>query len=558
MTENTHPNGELYTFKIDKDLPDGFYQYKYVVKFRDFGQGTICSDPCAKLSGEGEFENSAFVIGGNTTVVEPLSNRLPFKDLIIYEMMVDDFTAQFRGNRAPIEAVLDKIDYLQDLGINAIEFMPITAFPGGLFNWGYEPNWFFAVENRYVKNELSPLDRIFKLKSLINELHSRNIHVIFDGVFNHVAAQTSANRGFPYHWLYQNTEDSPFTGKFDEEFPPLMELDFHNKCTQDFILDICKYWLDVFQFDGIRFDFTRGFYQPDNPVGITKLITDLKNYLSSTGRGDIPLMIEHLTDNRFDAINDTNKICATSCWFDEFLHKNFQYMGNGGNIDEDPGKNLRILNAHQDYGVGKGPVIYIDNHDHSTIVNAAGGRNRWFKTQPAAIALLTSPGAVLIRNGQEFGEDYCLPLLHEDSPSHPCGSRVSPRPLRWKEHSTDFIGTRLYDIYKKLIQIRKDHPSLSSPNFFPDNNQNHPDGYGAFPDKDVVIYHRYGYALDGRLERFMIVVNYSDFDQYTDIPFAVNGQWLDLLNGGSVNVTNFRLHNQRINSNWGRIYYKKG
>lgn len=51
-----------------------------------------------------------------------------------------------------------------------------------------------------------------------------------------------------------------------------------------------------------------------------------------------------------------------------------------------------------------------DSHDHSTIVNAAGGRSRWFKTQPPAITLLTSPGAVMIRNGQEFGEDYLSPL----------------------------------------------------------------------------------------------------------------------------------------------------
>ena len=72
------------------------------------------------------------------------------------------------------------------------------------------------------------------------------------------------------------------------------------------------------------------------------------------------------------------------------------------------------------------------------------------------------------------------------------------------------------------------------------------------------MFHRFGSATDGQFERFIIVINYSDFDQFVDIPFSVNGRWDDLLNEQSPVVENFRLLNQRINSNWGRIYYKKG
>jgi pullulanase len=53
------------------------------------------------------------------------------------------------------------------------------------------------------------------------------------------------------------------------------------------------------------------------------------------------------------------------------------------------------------------------------------------------------------------------------------------------------------------------------------------------------------------------VINYSDFDQFLDVPFSVNGLWDDLLNDQSAIVENFRLFNQRIESNWGRIYFKK-
>lgn len=572
--DNGDPIGWLYTLKVDEDLPDGFYQYKYFVIFEN-GTTRICSDPCTKITGNDRFEDSAFVIGGNSVNVNPIPNRLNFSELIIYEMMVDDFTAQFRGDRAPIEAIEDRLDHLLGLGINAIEFMPLMGVPifdfprdrcPDDFDWGYIPNWLFAVENRYVRNESSPLDRIYKLKALINRLHSNNIHCIKDGVFNHVAPQgNDPNRGFPYHFLYERPEDSPFTGGFQGAFGNLEDLDYNNRCTQQFIFDVCKYWLDHFKFDGIRFDFTTGFFQRGNRnLGITRLIRDLKSYLSSTDRGDIPLMIEHLPSPEdggfFQSIADTNEICAHGNWFDDYLQRNFDYLRGSGNIDT---RIIRILNSNFQYAPEKGPVIYIDNHDHSTIVNTGGGRDRWFKSQPPAIALFTSPGAILLRNGQEFGEDYHLP---DNDENEPCENiRVRPRPLRW-EFSTDSIGRTLYSIYQRLISIRKAHPTLRAltgpPNVFPgegQNFQNHFDddgvGYGAFPDKDVVIFHRFGRGMDGRTEKFIIVINYSDFDQRIDIPLSDNGRWTDLLNGDSFNVTDHRLRNQLISSNFGRILF---
>src|SRR5688572_4924411 len=127
MVRQPHPKGWLYTFQIPH-LPDGYYQYKYFVTFNN--QTTRwCADPCTKYGGA-ENENSAFVVGGSpfgSTVVEPIPNPLPLKDLIIYEVMLDDFTAQYRGSRAPMGAMIDRIPYLKDLGINAVELMPWTA-----------------------------------------------------------------------------------------------------------------------------------------------------------------------------------------------------------------------------------------------------------------------------------------------------------------------------------------------------------------------------------------------------------------------------------------------
>ena len=100
--------GTLFSFTVPNDLPEGFYQYKYIVTFTD-GTTRWVSDPCTKLTGSSRFENSAFVIGGNVTTVTPLSTRRSLKDLIIYEVMLDDITAEFRGSRSSVEAFHDRL-----------------------------------------------------------------------------------------------------------------------------------------------------------------------------------------------------------------------------------------------------------------------------------------------------------------------------------------------------------------------------------------------------------------------------------------------------------------
>src|SRR5699024_9928886 len=121
--------------------------------------------------------------------------------LVIYELMLDDFTAQYRGTRAPVDAVFDKLDDLLALGVNTIEFMPWFPWPGRDFNWGYAMNLFFAVEDRYIDDPAEPLDRLVRLKRLVSGLHDRGVGVVMDGVFNHVNAGVTPDAGFPYHWL---------------------------------------------------------------------------------------------------------------------------------------------------------------------------------------------------------------------------------------------------------------------------------------------------------------------------------------------------------------------
>jgi 1,4-alpha-glucan branching enzyme len=373
-----------------------------------------------------------------------------------------------------------------------------------------------------------------------------------DGVFNHVGdpgVQANVAYGFPYRWLYQDILDCPYTGTFGGSFGGLQEVDYHNPCTQEFIGDVCFYWMDVFGIDGIRFDNTTNFFAMNDPRGLPTLIADINAH---AGDPNFSTTLEHLD---LSAAGVTNAVGATSYWNNELYARTFDYLWSG-RIDS---RIMGALENHVGLPSGRIATSYLGNHDHSHVAWQAGARDNagaleWYRTQPYAIALLTTTGAPMIQNGQEFAEDYWI--MEDD---HGSGRRVKPRPLRWGFES-DNIGSPLRDLYSRLITTRNQHPALRTDNFYPSGwqqwqTQFDPDGYGVDVAKGVVVFHRWGDA-SGRLERFIIVLNFSAQDQTVDLPFSADGAWQDLLNGFSVSVRNARIPGFVVHSNWGNVFLK--
>src|SRR5579872_1900782 len=395
MTRGTHPNGLLFTAALPAGFPDGFYQYKYLVTFQN---GTVrwVGDPCGKYGGTNS-DNSAFVVGGSKVSVRPLdpAKRVSGADLVLYELMIDDFTRNIRGTSAPVDVVVTKLPYIQKLGVNAIEFMPWIEWPDSdSFSWGYDPAFFFSAEYNYVSDPSDPLEKLSRLGDMISACHDAGLMVVLDIVLQH--ATDGGGSGFPYYWLWQDPTQSPFVIA-NSSTPGGIPLNYANPCTLNFITDVCKYWLDQFSVDGFRFDQVSGF---DNvpTQGAKPLMSNLKSYLASIGKNVFPLMIEDTWD--FNVVNDTNNIQSTHGWFDMFRSYPAGNLG-FGNRPQPP--YIRVLNAAQDFNFPIGPVIYLENHDHTTITSQAGGRDWWFRVQPYMIALATCSGAVLLANGQEFG-----------------------------------------------------------------------------------------------------------------------------------------------------------
>lgn len=545
--------GTYWSAKTPAPLPAGFYEYKYHVEF-DGLPSRIVTDPCARYSGLSN-QNSGIVVGGSRPEenrIRPLAGgRLPLTGLNMYELMIDDFTLEYRKARAPLDAVRDRLDGLRDLGVNAVEFMPWTAWKHLDFDWGYEPLQFFAVESRYANDLNHPQEKLSWLKVLISECHDHGIHVIMDGVYNHVSYD------FPYPQFYRDTRACPFTAEtFGDAFPGLQDLDFGNPITGKFIFEVCQYWIDVFGIDGIRYDNTVNYHVPGDMRGLPKLLTRVAKHVKDKGERSFSQILEHIDAS---AAKVTNETAADSFWDNSLYEQTFDALWN----DRITPALLHALNNRRYLTAGgKVPTLYLSNHDHSHVAWQSGAREnlgaagRWWKVQPFLIALFTSTATPLIRNGDELGEEYFIP---EDD--HGTGRRVTGRPLRWKL-GKDKIGITLTALHRRLATIRHDHPALRSPFIYPGEWETWRTGFnevgvGVDVARQLIIYHRWAQVPQG-MENIVVILNFSNTDQVVDAPFPFHGRWTDLLasfaggQGWAVDVAGPTAPIP-VGSHWGRV-----
>ena len=194
----------------------------------------------------------------------PLKRR--FSRTVIYEMHVGGFTRHPNSGVAPdkrgtFAGLIEKIPYLKDLGINAVELLPIFQFdrqdcPEGLVNyWGYSPISFFAPHADYCSCK-DPRGAVDEFRDMVKELHRNGIEVILDVVFNHTAegddkGPTLSFRGLEnsVYYLLDNTDGSykNFSGTGNT-------LNANNPIVRRMIVDCLHYWVEVMHVDGFRFD----------------------------------------------------------------------------------------------------------------------------------------------------------------------------------------------------------------------------------------------------------------------------------------------------------------
>ena len=195
---------------------------------------------------------------------EPL--RRPFSQTVIYEMHVAGFTRHpssgvAAGKRGTYAGLIEKIPYLQDLGVTAVELLPVFQFdpqdaPLGRTNyWGYAPVAFFAPHAAY-SSHTNPLGPVDEFRDMVKALHRAGIEVILDVVYNHTAegderGPTLCFRGLQNDAYYILEQDG---ARYANYAGTGNTLNANHAVVRRLIVDSLRYWVEVMHVDGFRFD----------------------------------------------------------------------------------------------------------------------------------------------------------------------------------------------------------------------------------------------------------------------------------------------------------------
>lgn len=240
-----------------------------------FDKKHVLLDPYAKaVTGQSTWGKRVSADGYRARVVKNYFDwgrderpRIPMEELVIYEMHVRGFTRMAKDVSVPgtFKGIQEKIPYLKDLGINAIELMPIFEFDElsecrfvdgkELMNyWGYNTVSFFAPNTSYA-SAIEYNREGTELKELVKILHENGIEVILDVVFNHTAegdenGQFISFKGFDNNIYYLLTPE----GKYHNFSGCGNTMNCNHPIVQNMIIDCLRYWVSAYRIDGFRFD----------------------------------------------------------------------------------------------------------------------------------------------------------------------------------------------------------------------------------------------------------------------------------------------------------------
>ena len=454
---------------------------------------------------------------GNGIIVDTAYNWTPFNppawnEMIIYEMHIGTYNDTAGGGPGTFQSAIAKLDHLQDLGINAVELMPIGEFPGD-YSLGYNPVNIFAPESAYG----SPAD----MQAFVEACHERGIAVLLDVVYNHLGPTDLEYSvwqfdGFSTYWdtggiyFYENEKRSTPWGS---------RPNFNTGEVRSFIRDNAMYWLNEYNMDGLRLDGSAYIRQwedenynvYDIPEGWS-LMQWINNGIDAAHPEKISIAEDMRNNEWLTKTTGQGGAGFDSQWDADFHHKLVSAL----ETSDDANRNM----ADVEYAIERlyngwdtQRVIYTESHDE---VGRASNKKRvpsrinefdpgsyWSKKRSTlgAAIVLTSPGIPMLFMGQEFLED---------------GSWHDDTPLDWTKDIT-FAGIKL--MYKHLIRLRRNLSNetrgltANNVNVYHVNNTN-----------KIVAYHRWWNGGPG--DDVIVVANFS-YQGFTDynIGFPRAGRW---------------------------------
>lgn len=447
----------------------------------------------------------------------------PAKDkLNVYELLVRDFDTP-----GSYQAVIDKLDYLENMGINAIELMPIMEFSGN-DSWGYNPIFYFGVDKAYgTKN---------KLKELIDKAHARGIAVILDMVLN------QADYEFPYVKMYwagnKPAANNPwFNETATHPFSVFFDFNHESQYTKNLVDTVNHYWLSEYRFDGFRFDLSKGFTQTVNTdVGAwgnydqsrVDILTRMANKIWSH-HPNAYVILEHLGSDSEERVLANN---GMTLWgiMTEAYKQNSLGFGSSSDISRTFYKNR----SGTPWNNTASTLAYMESHDEERMMynnlqygNSAAGYNvKILQTaldrEKAAFAFfLPIPGPKMVWQFGELGYDVSI---NENG-------RTGKKPIRW-EYFANPDRKKLYTTVSALFNLRNTYDIFHTSDVQIIGGQ---DLYKNIILKQVPYVSNPVNAADMNV---VIIGNFNVTAQSKDISFPHTGNWYHYFSQGqALNIT---------------------
>ncbi|MVN21397.1 alpha-amylase family glycosyl hydrolase [Mucilaginibacter arboris] len=430
------------------------------------------------------------------------------KNLVVYELHVRDFVAAHN-----YQTVKDSLTYLANLGVNAIELMPVNEFEGNS-SWGYNTNFGFALDKYYgTKNAY---------KAFVDACHAKGIAVIQDIVLEDQFGSS------PMVQMYATSSGSPSVSNpwFDAQnmhpYAVGYQLNHQSAATQYYTKNVMKYWIQEYHIDGFRFDQSKGFTQTNSTTDAAWSAYDASrvalwktynSYMKSLDPG-VYVVLEHFAVNQEEA-----ELAAQGMmpW------ANANYNANQATMGYNTDWNFQWIFYDQHGFANDNAMGYFESHDEERLQfkngsygNSSGSYNvktlatGLAREEMAAAFLFSAPRPKMLWQFGELGYDISIDQ----------NGRTGEKPIHW-DYLNDANRKHLHDVYAMMIKMKTKNAVFTTTNFKYDL---------ANAIKTVQLNGTDGVHVE-------VVGNFDVVAQTGNISFPAVGTWYDNISGKSISVT---------------------
>lgn len=439
------------------------------------------------------------------------------RKMVIYELLVRDFVANHDW-----KTLRDTLNYLKNLGVNAIELMPINEFEGNL-SWGYNPSYYLAPDKYYGPEN--------DLKMFIDSCHKKGIAVIMDIALNHSCGESPLVQ---LYWDAVNNRpaaNNPWYNTVAKHaYNVCYDFNHESDSTKYFVNRVVEHWLTNYKIDGFRWDLSKGFTQNqtcDNNGGNCNVVSwgnydqsriniwnSIYNKMQTVAPGTY-CILEHFADNSEEVVLSNNEM---------LLWGNANYSYNQATLGFSTEWDFGGASIYTFRGWSKpGLVAYAESHDEERTMyknlqfgNSSGSYNvkdpvtALRREEMAASFNMMTPGPRMIWQFEELGYDVSIDF----------NGRTGNKPIKW-EYFTDVNRKRLYNVFAGLIGLRNQYPN-------------------AFISGGITASLGSGFKVLQVSHADLNVTVIGNFDvvqQTANVTFQKSGSWYSYLTGESFSAT---------------------